>query len=619
MKIDDKSLLAGLCCLPLMNTHTQPQKETNTMNTVISRPVLIPNNGDGMKRWGLMMVFSFCVLLTAKGDPLFTTQSTLISVPAAADGTTNGDTSATSSNNIQLEATVYLPTGATSPAPVVIVLHGFGGSKDDSKNVAIATDFANAGYVVLTPSLRGFGNSEGQVSLAGPNEVNDLKTIILAMQTGSIGSSPAVVIPVTSDSKFGVTGISYGGGLTWELMRTHVTGLTAVAPIIGWTDFYQSLAPNDVPKLSYTVGLFASGFNIQNPNYSQDMLDWLGDILDGKPEKTRIGDSHSNLNWRSVIFNPEELTVPTFVVQGWSDFLFPAEQAISLFETTNNIPFFKMYVGGIGHPPGSSVIDMEEALYVRAQVVRWFDQWLKGTDTGILLEPAVTLAPDRTQLWNTNALIQSSTFPLPGTTTNTLYINDTGLTDTVPGPLKPKKLVATAKGFKTISSLLKSVGVGGNTINEVLSVSDILNSNAGDILDPNISTGVDANASKVSFDTDPLPSDLRVTGMPVVQLYVSAKKKDAYYFVQIEEHFANDNVKLVSRGAFKDHSTNFAMPHLIQFSPYAMNHVFTAGSQIKLRISSRDYPFFLPNTPQPKALIYRDTDHPSAVLLPVAP
>jgi predicted acyl esterase len=568
----------------------------------------------------LLLTMSVSVLLRIHAAlASFTTQSTLIPVPAAADGTTNGDTTATTTNTIQLDATVYIPDGATSPAPVIIVLHGFAGAKDNSKNVAIAEDFANAGYVVLTPTLRGFGDSDGKVSLAGPNEVNDLKTIILAMQTGSIGDSPAVSIPVTSDSKFGVTGISYGGGLTWELLRTHVTNLVAVAPIIGWTDLYQALAPNDVPKLSYTVGLFASGYNPQDPNYSQQMFDWLGDFLDGKPEKTRMGDPKDNADWRSVIFNPEELAVPTFVIQGWNDFLFPAEQATSLFETTNNIPFFKLYIGGIGHPRASGSIDSEEALYVRAQVVRWFDQWLKGTDTGILAEPRVTLAPERTQDWSTNALVQVSAYPIPGTTTNILYINLNGLTTATPGLLKSKKLPATARGSRTLSSILKTIGVGGSAITEVLSVNDILNSGATDILDPNISTSVDENASKIGFDSDPLPGDLRVVGLPVVQLYVSAKKTNAYYFVQVEEHFPNGNAKLVTRGAFKDHTADSKTPHLIQFSPFAVNHLFSAGSRIRLRIASRDYPFFLPNTRQSQARIYRDTAHPSALLLPVAP
>lgn len=575
--------------------------------------------GSATKYRGCFLILSFCALLAANGGT-FTTHDTLISVPAAASGTTNGDTSATTSNSIQLDATVYIPDGATSPAPVIIVLHGFGGSKDYSKTVLLAEDFASVGYVVLAPSVRGFGNSDGEVTLAGPNEINDLKTIILAMQTGSIGDVPAVSIPVTSESKFGVTGISYGGGLTWELMRTHVAGLTAVVPIIGWSDLYQALAPNDVPKLSYTLGLFASGFNQQNPNYPQQMFDWLGDFLDGKPEKTRRGDSQDKVDWRSAIFNPADVIVPTFVIQGWRDFLFPAEQAVSLFEATNNIPFFKMYVGGIGHPPASSDINSEEAVYVRAQAMRWFDQWLKGIDTGILDEPRVTLAPERTQDWSTNALVQTATFPLPGTTTNTLFINSLGLTGAGPGLLKPKKLSPTSRGFRTIFSLLHLIGVDDRRlISQVLAVNDILNSGAADVLDPGVFTQTDKDARRIGFNSDPLPADLQVVGSPVVELYVSAKKPNAYYFVQIEEKFVNGDVKLVTRGAFKDHTVDSKSPHLIQFSPFTVNHRFSAGSQIKLLIASRDYPFFLPNIDQPKVRIYRDASHPSALLLPVAP
>jgi predicted acyl esterase len=558
------------------------------------------------KHCGYFLIFSLCGLLTANAGT-FTKHNTFIDVPA----------SESSSNTIQLDAAVYLPDDAISPAPVIVVLHGFGGSKNYSKTVLLAEDFASAGYVVLTPSLRGFGDSDGEVTLAGPNEVNDLKTIILAMQTGTIGDVP---IPVTTESKFGVTGISYGGGLTWELMRTHVAGLTAVVPIIGWTDLYQALAPNDVPKLTYTLGLFAGGFNQQNPNYPQQMFDWLGDFLDGKPEKTRLGDPEQNVDGRSVIFNPADLTVPTFVIQGWRDFLFPAEQATSLFEATNGIPFFKMYIGGIGHPPASSNITGEEALYIRAQALRWFDQWLKGTETGILDEPRVTLAPERTQDWATNALVEADTFPLPGTTTKTLFLNVLSLTEASPGLKNPRKLASTTRGFGFFSSLLEFIGVNDSRlISQVLAVNDILNSHATDVLDPGVFTQGDKNAKRIGFTSAPLPAELNVVGLPVVQLYVGAGKRNAYYFVQIEEKFAAGDPKLVTRGAFKDHTIDFKLPHLIQFSPFAVNHRFSAGSQIKLVIASRDYPFFLPNLNQPRVRIYREASYPSALLLPVAP
>jgi ABC-2 type transport system ATP-binding protein len=279
------------------------------------------------KHGGYFLIISLGALMAANGGT-YTTHHIRVAVPAAAAGSVNGETSATTSTSIYLDATVHIPDGAISPTPVILVLHGYGGSKRDSRTVLLAEDFAEAGYVVLTPSLRGFGDSDGKVTLAGPNEVNDLKTMILRMQTGVIGD---VTLPVTSASKFGVTGLSYGGGLTWELTRTRVAGLTAVVPIIGWTDLYQALAPNDVPKLTYTLGLFASGFDEWNPNYSRQMGDWLGDILGGHPENTRVGEPDQTIDWRSVAFTPNNLTVPTFVIQGWRDYLFPADQATALF------------------------------------------------------------------------------------------------------------------------------------------------------------------------------------------------------------------------------------------------------------------------------------------------
>src|SRR3954469_11605709 len=373
-------------------------------------------------RWLLLPVL-LLVFSVRAGAGTFSQFDTLIPVPASATATATGDTSPNTANTIHLDARVYIPDGVTAPAPVIVLIHGFGGSKATGTIVTVAQDFASAGYVVVTPTTRGFGDSDGLVSLAGPNEINDLKTIIVAMQSGSIGDSPAITVPVNSSSKFGVTGASYGGGHAFEIMRTHVPGLAAVAPVIGWTDLYQALAPNDVPKASFILALFAGGYDTQMPNYDDVMFDWLSDLLHDQPEKLHSNDPLTNIDWRSVIFNPNELTVPTFVVQGWHDWLFPAEQATTLFQTPTAIPFFKMYIGGIGHPPASTDVTTAEAVYVRQQLVRWFDFWLKGIDNGITTEPRVTIGPERTALWSQAGLVTADTFPLPGTTSSTYYFS----------------------------------------------------------------------------------------------------------------------------------------------------------------------------------------------------
>ena len=101
----------------------------------------------------------------------YTIQATRIEVPASATGLTNGDTTAEfASNNIALDrwpTFAHLPNTVASPAPVILVLHGFGDTKNYSETVLLAQDFANAGYVVVAPTLRGFGNSGGLVTLAG--------------------------------------------------------------------------------------------------------------------------------------------------------------------------------------------------------------------------------------------------------------------------------------------------------------------------------------------------------------------------------------------------------------------------------------------------------------------
>jgi putative CocE/NonD family hydrolase len=568
---------------------------------------------------GLWLVSSVSALLCAEAlAGTYSQFDTLIPVPETATATAAGDTAAASSSTIHLDARVYIPDGVTAPAPVVVVIHGYGASKTQGAVVAVAQDLASQGYVVLTPSTRGFGDSDGLVTLAGPNEINDLKTMIMAMQSGAIGDSPAIAIPVNAASKFGVTGASYGGGHSFEIMRTHVPGLTAVAPVIGWTDLYQALSPNDVPKVSYQLALFAGGFDLTNPNYDQQMFDWARDLIGGHPENMRTGDPQNNIDWRSVIFNSSELTVPAFVVQGWHDWLFPAEQATALFQSTTAIPFFKMYVGGLGHPPADSDIGTPEALYLRAQLVRWFDYWLKGVANGITTEPRVTVGPERTALWSQSGLVMSDTFPLPGTTNATYYFNGARLLTT--GPKGKAQIIKPTSGLPTIlQPLQNAIGADAATsIGAIIAVNATVNT-GGDVFSPNLSTGLDAGANSLSYTTAPLTQNVHVVGLPQFQLSVSATNSNAYYYAEIIEVSANRSEHLVSRGAFKDHATNFGGTHEIGFSGFSMNHVFDAGNSIRVRVASRDFPFFYVTSSQPTIKIYRTAAHPSHVVLPVVP
>jgi predicted acyl esterase len=546
----------------------------------------------------------------------FTTADTLIAVPDKADCTATGDTTPIGGGTINLDARVYIPDGVSAPAPVILIIPPYGGSKDSSLVITVAQDFAAQGYVVLTPTLRGFGNSDGLVTFAGPNEINDLKTIIVAMQNGTIGNSPAVPIPVSGASKFGVTGASYGGGQSFELLRTHVPGLAAAAPIIGWTDLYQALAPNSVPKFSFAVGLFASGFDAQNPNYDDLMFDRVRQLLSGDPEDMRTADC-SSIDWRSVIFNPTELSVPVFVIQGWRDWLFPAEQAISLFQASTNIPLFKLYVGGLGHAPATADLSNDEAVYLRTQLIRWFDYWLKGIDNGIAAEPRITIAPEHTGNWSEQALITSNTFPLANTTPVTFALNGQTLSLTGSGG-RASSVRPNSFGPAVFAPIQNALGNTNALVTAVAAANLVINQGA-DVLDPRVVTGLDDDANATGFTSAALPFDVHVIGIPQVNLTVSSTERDAYYYVQLVERLNDGTIRLVSRNAFKDTANGFRRAHPITFSLFGVNHVFKAGSKIRLRVASRDFPFFLPNLEQGTLKIYHGRRNPSSLVLPIVP
>jgi ABC-2 type transport system ATP-binding protein len=126
---------------------------------------------------------------------------------------------------VQLDTTLYLP--ASTPAPAILLAHGFGGDKTDLETQA--RDLARAGYVVLTYSARGFGRSDGLVHLDAPAfEVADASKLVdyLATQVSVRKDSDG-------DPRVGVAGSSYGGGLALLLAGTDHR-IDAVGADITW-------------------------------------------------------------------------------------------------------------------------------------------------------------------------------------------------------------------------------------------------------------------------------------------------------------------------------------------------------------------------------------------------
>ncbi|MCU1474055.1 alpha/beta fold hydrolase [Amnibacterium sp.] len=138
-----------------------------------------------------------------------------------------------SASRIRLDVDLYTP--AATPAPAVLLAHGFG--QDKTALAPEARRLQREGFVVLAYSARGFGRSGGRIGLDSlDGEVPDARALV-----DVLARTPSVR-RVGLDPVVGVVGGSYGGALALMLGATDRRIDTVVAAIT-WNDLAQALIP----------------------------------------------------------------------------------------------------------------------------------------------------------------------------------------------------------------------------------------------------------------------------------------------------------------------------------------------------------------------------------------
>ncbi len=277
--------------------------------------------------------------------------------PAAAfskqDGTQAMD------DGVSIAFTRYTPDGA-APAggwPGVMVLHGLGGNRGTVDQ--IATTFATAGYSVLAYDARGHGASGGDVTLAGPREVADLRAL-----RQSYGARVDV-----HDTKIGAWGISYGGGQIWNALAAGVP-FAAVEVVETWTSLYDALWPQNLARSGIVAGL-AQSVAARSP--------LITGLRDNAIQSTNMPAIQALADARSALPHVGRITTPVYLFQGRVDYVFDIAQASRAFAALRGPK--KLYVGNFGHTP--STFPGADRAYVAAQGIAWYDRFLNGTQNGV--------------------------------------------------------------------------------------------------------------------------------------------------------------------------------------------------------------------------------------------
>jgi ABC-2 type transport system ATP-binding protein len=288
---------------------------------------------------------------------------------------------------VNLDATLYLPS--KTPAPAILLAHGFGGSKDSV--VTEARTLQSRGYVVLAWTARGFGKSTGTISMNSPTaEVADVSKLIdyLATRQEVIQDRP-------TDPRVGITGGSYGGAISL-LAAGYDPRIDAVAADITWNNLENALFPQSAINVNqpgpfkrvWTGTFFSIGsLGYAKPPTQPEALrpetllcgrfapQWCSAYQASVAASAPSPEISTLMHASSPSSIAARIQVPTLLMQGEADSLFPlSESALTANEIRQaqpKLPLAMIWHGG-GHDGG-----LDESKRLNSQVGNWFDIYLK--------------------------------------------------------------------------------------------------------------------------------------------------------------------------------------------------------------------------------------------------
>jgi ABC-2 type transport system ATP-binding protein len=404
------------------------------------------------------------------------------------------DVTITSFDGTKIVAHWFPGKGVDSGHPAPTILDGPGWSQGGDTNtgggagagaifgVPGISNFIDHGYNVLTWDPRGFGQSGGTVEIDDPRyEGRDVQALIdwVAKQPEAQldqscskkkskrrakgrkrrAKSKATCATRPDDPTIGMAGASYGGGI--QLVSAALDKrIDAIAPTIAWHSLLTSLFPESNIKLgwgSLLIGLGVEGTlpgGANSPATAAGRQDphFYSILANGLATGTT---SQADSDWMAG-HGPgdmvENIHVPTLIMQGTVDTLFPLDEGVTNFQdigdntlrtaaikakakkgkkrknrkkrkgasaAVQNVPVKMIWFCGghgvclTGAGPGSDYLDQ--------RTVAWFDRYLKGkpdTDTG----PKFAWIADDAQLRTSDAFPLNPAGQLHGSGSGTLPI-----------------------------------------------------------------------------------------------------------------------------------------------------------------------------------------------------
>jgi putative CocE/NonD family hydrolase len=564
----------------------------------------------------------------------------------------------------RLAVDIYLPIGVGLPSggvPTILILtpyyrrfalrEGASPATDPSPNAGKYRDFfVPRGYALVVVDVRGTGASFGtRDSFRSPAEREDYREI-----------ADWIVAQPWSNGVIGSTGISYLGAAACFLASTGHKAVKAIAPLFAvWNTYADHFYPGGVllNKLAKSydelmVGLDQDRRDIlarqpyfKNPDFAGPQP--VDADADGTLCRAAVREHLSNFHMPDFItefqfadsrlpyddsfgsfsFSPYHYAgdidpgVAVYSISGWMDGAGFANGSIARYLSLPNRKQH-LLLGPWDHGARANVSPWRKSVQpefnVLAEVLRFFDHYLMGRDTGLQHEAPIHYFCLHEEAWR-----EASAWPLVSVT-RTLYLSsERGLGNDVGAAGQDEYKV----DF--------SIGTGELTRYERLAAVDTTEYYAD---------WQGRDVAMLSYTSEPLDEAGEIAGHPIVDLWITSSQPDAVLHVYLSELEADGSVRYVTEGVlralhrreaepqphqkwswpFRDFSRANAQPLVpgeparLRFALLPTAWVLQRGSRLRLSIAGadRDHYVQLPHGRLPVLGIQRGGRMASSLALP---
>ena len=508
-------------------------------------------------------------------------------------------------DGVRLAARLWLPLDADQ-RPVPAILEYIPYRRRDSTRIRddiMHGWFAGRGYACVRVDLRGSGDSEGVLEDEYlPRELEDGVAVIdwISRQPWCSG-------------QVGMIGISWGGFNGLQIAALRPAALRAVISVCSTDDRYA----DDVhhmggcllgDNLSWASTMLA--YNSLPPDPEIVGAAWRSmwlDRLQGSGLWLAKWLAHQRRDdyWRhgSICEDWGAIQCPVMAVSGWADGY--SNAVLRLLEHLRG-PRLGL-IGPWSHKyphdgiPGPAIGFLQECL-------RWWDQWLKGQETGIMAEPMLrawlqdSMPPTTSYLERPGRWVGEPSWPSPRICELVYHLRWPAVLDTEPS--------APPSACISVQSPL-SVGLFAGKWCSYAATPDL----------PHDQREEDGGA--LIFTSAPLDAPLEILGAPIAELTLSADHPVAMVAIRLSDVLPDDQATRVTYGLLNlthrdgSHSPTPLAPGRSYRVRVKLNDIaqhFPAGHRLRLSLSTSYWPLAWPS-PEPVRLRIELAD--SRLVLPV--